>query len=155
MTPWPCCSAAMVWVVYKASFTTHRGTRRWGIPYEHILQRLRFSIELGLRRRASNKFSKLYFGCTRNPEGREEELQNPGSRQPAWLNAGCRDFSYEILVPDCRSKSAALAIEALVTAHSWRRQPHATRGGPWVLPMLPAADTRELQAAAACNNLPL
>ena len=113
----------MVWVVYKASFTTKRGTRRF------------------------------YFGCTRNPKGREEELQDPDStRQPAWLKAGCQDFSYKILVPDCRSKEAALATEALATAHSWRHQPLATRGGPWVLPTLPAADTRELQAAAACKN---
>ena len=69
----------MVWVVYKASFTTQRGTRR------------------------------LYFGCTRNPEGREAELQNSGKRQPAWLKAGCRGFSFTILVPDCASKQAALA----------------------------------------------
>ena len=112
----------MVWIVYEASFTTKRGARR------------------------------LYFGCTRNPEGREDELQNPGSRQPAWLKAGCRNFSYKILVPDCRSKQAALATEALVTAHSWRRQPRATRGGPWVLPTLPGADAEELQAVAACKN---
>ena len=86
----------MVWVVYKATFTTKCGTRR------------------------------VYFGCTRNPEAREDELQNSGSRQPAWLKAGCRDFSYTILVPDCGTKQAALAIPT-ISDFSFFRQKSSQR----------------------------
>ena len=109
--------------VYKASFYTLRGSRRY------------------------------YIGMTGNPEQREADLQRKGDRQPAWLKAGCEQFRYTIIVDEIPSKAAALATEALMTAHEWRRAPDATRGGPWVRPTLSAGDVLELQAASNCKSL--
>ena len=109
--------------VYKASFYTGRGSRR------------------------------CYIGMTGNPEQREADLQTKGDHQPAWLKAGCKQFQYNVLVDKIPSKAAALATEALMTAHEWRRAPDATRGGPWVRPKLSAGDISELRASSSCKSL--
>ena len=113
----------VVYCVYKASFCTRRGTRRH------------------------------YVGMSGDSLNRERDLQTAGPRQPAWLKAGHSDFSFEVVLDNIQSKAAALATEALVTAHQWRQTPLVTRGGPWVRPSLSAADVLEIEKAARCDNL--
>ena len=113
----------VVYSVYKASFYTRRGTRRY------------------------------YVGMTGNATQRESDLQRNDGRQPAWLKAGCKQFQYQILVGDIPSKAAALATEALNTAYIWKSAPDNTRGGPWVKPQLSKRDVLELDAASKCKSL--
>ena len=88
----------VLYCVYKATFYTHRGSRR------------------------------CYIGMTGNRSQRELDLQTVGDRQPAWLKAGCDKFQHAILVDSIPSRAAALATEALMTAREWRKASDAVRG---------------------------
>ena len=113
----------VVYCVYKASFTTAKGSRR------------------------------VYVGMTGDAVRRERSLQQAGCYQPAWLKAGCQRFEFEVVADNIPTKAAALATEALLAAHQWRRSRLAVRGGPWVRPSLSAADLAELKSASACKTL--
>ena len=109
--------------VYKASFRTTKGSRR------------------------------VYIGMTGDAARRERSLQQAGPHQPAWLKAGCQRFEFDIVVGNIPTKAAALATEALLAAHQWRRTRLHARGGPWIKPSLSALDLAELREASRCKTL--
>ena len=104
-----------------------------------------FFTKMGTRR--------IYIGMTSNATLREESLQKPGPLQPAWAKAGCQNLDFQVLMGGIQSKGAALATEALMTAHRWAKKPDIVRGGPWCKPTLTRQDKQELQLVAKCSTV--
>ena len=93
--------------------------------------------------------SRRYVGHTRSPDIRRHYHR---AKPPGWMKPAEVDLDFKTLEAGLKTKTDALAAEALRAARAVAKSPTLARGGPWVKPTLPDGAIAEARAAAKLRS---